>query len=219
MVPVFVVLTILVFIAIDTITERRSRSTSSEPLPITTSVPPGLFLHPGHASAELIPSGEVRVGLSGLLASALGVADRVVAVGEGTYVRAGEPLAQVCCGDREIELRAPVSGTVQYLNKQAIGTPANVTHAPYRSWVCALKPDKLGREISDLMLAEQASEWLRSEARRFSEWLALSSSPLASLPDGGLPVTGILSQISRDTFDDFTSDFLWKPEATRSEGR
>ena len=223
MVAIFVVLTILICVSADLIIQKRKQK-QPEPAPAGEpepggvrsfseglALPSGLFAHSGHTWAELQPSGAVRVGLDDFVMRALGPIDRVELLDEGKPLQQGAPMLVLEQQGRRICLPAPLSGTVQTVNKTLDARPDAIQTSPYRNgWVYSLTPARLGTEIGSLKLAETAQAWLKDEVQRFTDWLTNlgAAQPVPALPDGGQPTVGVLSHLGQSGFSDFQKQFL-----------
>ena len=221
MVPVFVVLTILLFVSIDAVVQARKRSAASvgpvpaRPLRALTdglAVPSGLFLHPGHTWLELQPSGSVRVGLDDFVNKAVGRIDRVKLLlsGSDSRVEQGQPMLEVEQAGKIVVLPSPVSGTVSASNRAVEARPGMLSEAPYQNWVYSIAPTRLGKEILSLKVAESATSWLKDEVDRFTQWLTNlgASQALPALADGGLPTVGVLGDLPSTEWQAFQEQFL-----------
>lgn len=200
MVPVFVVLTILAFVAVDAWRERHRRPAIlpiAGPMPIDLSLPAGLFLHPAHTWVGILPSGDVEIGADKFLTSAIGSPYEIYGAEPGERVTEGTPIARIRTQGRELPLVSPISGTVQQVNQDVRG-----------DWTCVISPSRLGHEIGKLMIAERAGDWLESEARRLASWLVSRTTPVASLPDGGHPVQGCVGSLDSHDLGEFANGFL-----------
>jgi glycine cleavage system H protein len=155
-------------------------------------------------------SGAVRVGFDDLVCQALGRGDRLVLLSPGDRVTQGEPMVVLEQGRRGITLTAPVSGEIVEVNPALREIPKSLDVSPYEGWVYALKPSRLGEEISRLRLAETAEAWLQEQLRLFSDWARnrTSLTAQAALADGGLPVRGCLAHLDDAAWEEFQREFL-----------
>ena len=217
MVAVLVVVTVVVFLAVEGILRLLTRRKTAEvKLPSQEKslqlLPAGLFVHPGHMWAEIQRTGRARVGYDDFIAHALGGVDRVVMRDVGERLRRGEPLLYLERKGRRLGLPAPLSGTITSRNERLLSNPK----APAHTWTCTLEPECLGDEIESLKVGDSARAWLRSETRRFSAWLAtlFPARPGIALPDGGVPVSGILADLDDSAWDSFQQSFLQLDEGS-----
>jgi glycine cleavage system H protein len=228
MVPIFVVLTILIVVSIDYLLQRRSSRRTGEagrvpagqpidegtPASVPPGLPLGLFVHPGHAWAEVQAGGRVRVGIDGFLQWVVGAPDRIAMLASGQRVSQGEPILALEQAGRRILVPSPVSGTIQASNERLASRPQSLGDDPYHDgWAYAIRPSRLGEEIHVLRVAEAATAWFKGEMERFTDWLkGLSAQePLPALPDGGSPVAGVLGLLDDAGWAGFQAEFIGTP--------
>ena len=160
------------------------------------ALPAGLFVHPGHTWAEILRSGQARVGLDDFVRYALGRPDRLILRQPGEQVRQGEPMLTVEQAGRQLVLPAPVSGMIEDRNEQLAVHPDALEGRAYgENWAYTLKPSRLGAEIGSLKVAEKACTWLREEMQRLIAWIGTlpHARPGVAMQDGGTLVFGVLS--------------------------
>ena len=221
MVPIFFVLTILILVSVDFFLQRRRAQRSGEdtapqqPRPPMDqdmpALPGGLFVHPGHAWAEIQTGGAVRVGFDGFLRWALGVPDRISMLPSGRRVSQGEAILALERGGRRILVPSPISGTIQATNEHLATSPQSLGEDPYgTNWAYSVRPSRLGEEIRGLRVAEAATVWLKGEMARFTGWLTGlgAGQPVPALQDGGSPVAGVLVHLSDEDWAGFQTEFL-----------
>ncbi len=231
MVAIFVVLTIVLFIAADFILQkiraRRSiaatapvRGTGADLLlpnlqPERFALPGGLFFHRGHTWANLLFSGQVKVGIDDFLQKLLGRIDGVTLPPLGVEVKAGEPFVGLRQGERTALLPAPVDGVVCAVNQELVKAPGMLRRDPYtRGWLVAIRPKDLSANMPLLMVGEKSREWLTLELGRLVDFLRESMSRHqdavvgATAADGGLSPDGVLERLSDEEWAAFQARFL-----------
>ena len=141
----------------------------------------GLLYAPTHT--WLRPEGErLRVGLDDLAQRLLPWAVAVSLPRTGQAVRAGEPVAVISSGGREVRVAAPVSGRIVAVNPEVAREPTLVKSESYgRGWLFEVAPE--GRAWAGLPGGEAARAWLRSEGERLSRFYEQSLGYAAA--DGG----------------------------------
>ncbi len=220
MVAIFVLLTILLFVAVEVVRSHlRAPAVVPEPAPGAANLglgwkaalPSGLFLHPGHTWAELASTGAVRVGLDDLASRALGTPSRVSLRQVGEKVAQGDPIVTLECNGRELSLPAPVSGVIEQANQSVLADPSALAGAPYdRGWLYEMRASKLGSEITSLAVAEVAWAWLQDQVHDFGDWLAnLGTGQVGmAMQDGGQPASGALAHVDDAAFAAFGERFI-----------
>jgi len=231
MVAILVVLTIIAFVAADIVLQKmRARRTATAPvardavatellLPALQAerfaLPGGIFFHRGHTWANLLFSGQVKVGADDFLQKLLGRVDGVTLPPVGAEVKEGQPFAVLRQAGRSLTLLAPVNGVVCAVNQEVGKAPSLLKRDPYtRGWLVAIQPGDLGANLAGLVVGEKALGWLRSELGRVREFLvealAAHRDALvgATAADGGLSADGLLERLDDDTWAAFESRFF-----------
>ncbi|MCB2204007.1 glycine cleavage system protein H [bacterium] len=223
MVALFVILFVAVLLAIDLIIQARSRR-----YPIMGAVPEGgsnvhgketvripksVFFHPGHTWARLQDGDQLEVGVDDFVQKALGGIDSMQLPMVGEFVRQGDPVITLHHGSRRVSLVAPASGYVRAINRDAVENPSVVAENPYREgWLMMVEPAELAANLSLLRVAESAVSWIKSEIKRFREFLGSSIAQPAtvgeSMLDGGVPVSGALEHLDEEHLQTFEEQFL-----------
>jgi glycine cleavage system H protein len=147
-------------------------------------------LGPGHAWARR-EGRQVTIGADDLLASAIGPADRVDLPALGRQILRGDLLFRLRRGDRDLEVRAPVSGTVLATNVAVARDPGLVASDPFRhGWVVRLEgvPES-DRDPQGLRRGQEALTWFRTEVDRFLATILGDVAAAPAMADGGA-VTG-----------------------------
>ncbi|MBI5502685.1 MAG: hypothetical protein HY907_20735 [Deltaproteobacteria bacterium] len=208
MVALFVLGTILLFVAADAIVvyfRKGEPAVEAGPTLRPERLPAGLFVDARHSWVALQPDGTVRVGLDALARKLVGTIDEVRFVAQGNRLARGETLLWVRAGDIEIPVASPVTGTVQATQVPAAG--ANGTDAA--AWLVSLAPERLGFEIRAWRVAEEAAAWMKAEYRRLSETLVRTHAATANaMPDGGEPADGFIRLLDPKSREEILRAFL-----------
>ena len=231
MVAILVVSTIILFIAADLVVQWV-RAHRAQPAPVRRQpgvadllvpslqperfiLPAGLFYHRGHTWANLLFSGQVKVGVDDFLQKLLGRVDAVTLPPLGVEVKQGEPLVAIRQGGRTAMLPAPVDGVVCAVNTELEKAPGLIKRDPYtRGWLVALRPTNLSANLSRMTVGESALTWLKGELTRFREYLFVTLTIKrdalvgATAADGGLLADGLLEHLDDETWADFQAKFL-----------
>ncbi len=221
MVAIFVVLTIVVFLTIDAILQKRETRRlalagvpqGAAPRLPKVRVVKGLFYAPNHLWMKVLANGQAKLGIDDFAVKLLGRIDAIETVPAGTYVKKGQPIAWLKQGNRKLALRAPVSGRVKEINQSLLENPQQVKENPYtRGWLLSVEPEDLGETVPKLLIAERAVRWLRREGQRFREFLGetLAARPDVGLTmaDGGVPAEGVLSYLDDQAWRECEARFF-----------
>lgn len=217
MVAIFVLLTIVAFVLVDFLIQRREahKVRGTGPAPVLLDrflIPKGYFVSRAHAWIEVLGGGKARIGIDDFIQKLVGTLDEVIPIPPGTTIRKGDPLMTLRKGGRVLVIPSPLSGTVEAINTDLIGNWSLVNQDPYdNGWVVLLEPTNLAEELPSAAIATAATQWLRTEISRFRDFLNGLRSPQpagATLLDGGVPVAGVLSMTDDETWNRFGHEFL-----------
>jgi glycine cleavage system H lipoate-binding protein len=147
-------------------------------------VPHGVYLHRGHAWANLAADGQVRIGLDDFAVHMLGCMDRI------DLPLMGKPLEQdqagigMRRGDLNARVLAPLSGVVTAFNPRVREDPTVLASDPYGDgWLLMLQPSRLREELRSLKMGTEATDFIESEIADLYQTLESQVGPLAA--DGG----------------------------------
>lgn len=231
MVVILVLLTMILFVLADLAVQRRrahppiaaparSPATPADLLlpelqPERFSLPGGLFFHPGHTWANLLFSGQVKVGVDDFLQRLLGRVDAVTLPPLGVAVKAGQAFAMLRQGERTLAVVSPVDGVVAAVNTELAKAPGLLKRDPYtRGWLAAIRPTDLNAHLPALQVGERATVWLREELVRMRHFLAETFAAHrdavvgVTAADGGLTADGLLERLDGETWAAFEGRFL-----------
>jgi glycine cleavage system H lipoate-binding protein len=232
MVAILVLLTIVAFLTLDWLAQRRTARAmvtatghvAAQPVPAPTLVSPDdlfrfpddLFHAPVHTWLRLDPSGEVRLGAGGLPLVALGGVDAVELPRAGTNLRKGDTIAVLRRGDRTLALRSPVDGRIEGVNAALVHRAKLLELSPFEAgWLLRVRPIDLGAALAGLHLADAARTWLRREVVRFRDFLAhvapAEPALATTLADGGLPRHGVAARLDDAEWRDLVRNFFDEP--------
>lgn len=217
MVALFVILTIVVALAIDSFVLARERRTAAAeaPLPIVAmkvpQPPQGVFLDSAHTWLRITSDGRLRVGVDDFLAEAVGKVDRVEVPAQGTTIERGQPLFTLFVKGRKLVVPSPASGTVMSANDKALRDPSSVVRDPYGAgWVASLWTRDHHAAIAPLRIGAAATHFLREELHRLADFM-VPSRTLAHVPvmaDGGLPGKGSAASLDDQGWETFSREFV-----------
>jgi len=177
------------------------------------ALPGGLFFHRAHTWANLLFSGQIKVGVDDFFQRLFGRIDAITLPPIDLEIKQGQPIATIRQGGRTATLVAPVDGVVCAVNGEVAKTPGLLRRDPYtRGWLVAVRPTNLGGNLSQLTVGEGALAWLEAEVVRLHEFLhvTLKHDVLvgATAADGGVVADGLLEHVDDETWAAFQSEFL-----------
>ena len=160
--------------------------------------------HAGHVWTLSTSPRKARVGIDALLARAFGPVETLDVAPVGTQVKTGDVLFRLARGDREVVVRAPVSGAVARINPQVLENPELTGTQPYHEgWVVDLKDTPrtaappTGRE-----------GWLRKEVDALLAMVQPSEGAAAFATDGGEVARDLWEQIDAQSWTAIRQTFF-----------
>ncbi len=152
--------------------------------------------------------GEAVVGVDDLVQATLGPVDTVILPAKGTRVSRGQSLFRLRQGERSVDLRAPVSGTVVGHNALLGRRPTLLNEDPYgEGWVVKLEGKGLRRERRRLLRGDRAQAWFQREVDRLISAL-LGEEEIAVLADGGRLVSELHTHVDAAAWDRLKQTFF-----------
>lgn len=141
----------------------------------------GLAYAPGHTWMK-VEGTSLRVGIDDLAQSILPWTVAVSLPRTGQQVKAGEPVATLSCGGRDVQIAAPTSGRIVALNPEVLREPTLAKSQNYASgWLFAIEP--ANQEWKSLPFGEKARNWLANEGERLERFYEMQLGMAAA--DGG----------------------------------
>ncbi|MFZ4399343.1 MAG: glycine cleavage system protein H [Bacteroidales bacterium] len=184
----------------------------------TLKIPQGIFYSKNHTWAYLEKSGDASVGIDDFLIHSTGDVKLHILKNSNDLISKGDLITEIIKDDKILKIFSPISGKIVKSNVQLDNEPTLLNIDPYgKGWIYKIKPSKWIDETQTLFLAEDATNWSKSEMQRFKDFMALSTKKysnennLAILQDGGELVDHPLSELSRNVWLDFQENFL-KPK-------
>jgi glycine cleavage system H lipoate-binding protein len=228
MVMVLVVLTFAVFIALDYFVFSKRPATASTvapvpgraPLPATGQpVPRGIFLHPTFTWGRFGSTGELYLGVHPMLLGLVGTPYELELRKWGEHVAKGEPLVRVARGGHHLDVRSPIAGRVDLVNRNMTGeTLWRDLEENDGSWLYRLQPESIADEVRTWLTGEPAAEWTRRQYDRLKTYLqnAAADGHLGTvMADGGELSPGVLGDMDESVWAGLEDGFLAHGEGTR----
>lgn len=220
MTVLFVIATIILFLSIDWILERRkarravSTATAAQPAsdPYPVRVPDGIFFAPSHTWLNLYPSGTLRLGVDDFIARLVGKPEIILLKSAGDRVAKGEPLLQLRENDHLLTVRSPLSGEILEANDDLAKNPAYLRERLFGDgWGYTIRPESMSA-LKTMMLGNESRAWIRDEFRRLRNYFASLTTngtlQPAFLQDGGAPIAGALDTMDEHAWHGLEQEFL-----------
>jgi glycine cleavage system H lipoate-binding protein len=168
----------------------------------------GVAFCPSHSWARIKPR-HVLVGADDLVQAALGPVQAVDLPPVGKRFERGDPLFVLRRGERSVEARAPLAGTVLARNETLLKRPGLVNEDPFnKGWVVRLQAESLAEGRQHLFEGEKADRWFGREIDRLMNSLHADEHVATCLADGGAVVEDLYRHIDDDAWKRLTDTFF-----------
>jgi glycine cleavage system H lipoate-binding protein len=168
----------------------------------------GIDLHPSHSWARIM-FWHVLVGADDLVQAALGPVQAVDLPPVGKRVEEGDRLFSLRRGNRCVEVRAPITGTVLARNEMLTKHPGFVNDEPFhRGWAVRLRAEDVGESKRRLLHGDEARTWFGREIDRLMTSLHADEEVRTCLADGGAVVHDLYRHIDDDAWKRLTESFF-----------
>ena len=229
MVALLVLFTILCFLTVDYLVQRRQAAAvavaqTAHPAGAVSAMahpaaqlryrtPNGVFFDPGHTWLFLEESGSTRLGINDFAQSILGKVDSVQTRAVGDRVKKGDVIVKLRHGERTATFRAPIDGVIEDVNSELLESHEMFGAEPFSSgWVYRIKPTNTTVLQKSLLLGESAKDWLSREVQRLKVILSTvaPANPVLgqTLQDGGLPAYGLIDYLSEAEWKQIQEKFF-----------
>lgn len=212
MVVVFVLITFGILILIDVLIFNRSPKKSSNYGTIQvfnskdTILPKDYYYSKGHTWVNVGSDNKVKIGLDGFILNSLGNVNLVNLPQVGKTINKGDVLFESCLKNVNLKFRSPINGVVT-----AVNTFEGELNDPEK-WCVSLTANSMKDDLSNLISANSASKWIKSEFRRLKDLLIYSTEPsslaTATMYDGGNIAEGAIQHFDENVIKDFEELFL-----------
>ena len=220
MTVLFVITTILVFIAIDAFIRmaREKRGVQSVPIiqrqaqTASVRIPEGIFFARSHTWLNVLPSGKVYLGVDDFITRLLEAPQVELLQKSGDRVSKGDPILLLKDDGRELTVHAPMDGEILAVNQELPEKPELMKNLLFTDgWAYSMKP-KRPSELKEMFLGEETGMWIAEEFRRLRDVFAGVSQHgelvPALLQDGGPPIAGAMKQMPVSVWNRFEREFL-----------
>jgi glycine cleavage system H protein len=172
-------------------------------------IPKAYAFHPGHTWLHDEGRQNARIGLDAFAANLVGQIDSIDFSELNRWVRQGQRLCTVTKGDRKLELLSPVEGVLTSINPKLAENPGLAINDPYQAgWLCTVKAPELAINSKNLLTGPIVPAWMQNSVSRVGEVLSQMAPMPALAQDGGLPIKGLLFQVSPEIQQQLTKEFL-----------
>lgn len=160
------------------------------------SYPGDRFYHRGHTWVKPAEDGTLMIGLDALAEHLVGNPDEIKLPETGTELEVNQTAWHMKKNGNEIEVRAPIEGTVV-----TVGGPAD-------GWYLRIRPRLDARDpktLRHLLRGPEVHGWLSRESERLQVQLRAPNTPPA-LADGGVLMPGLMDAVPEADWDSVLSD-------------
>ena len=178
-------------------------------------VPKGLYFDKTHTWAFMEQDGNVKIGMDDFLQHITGKLTRIRMKEAGEKVRKGEKIVTIIRDGKQLNLYAPISGTILTQNKSLLADSAVTYTSPYsEGWLYQIEPKNWLREVQFMLMSEKYAEWLKDEFVRLKDFISASvkSNNLVYaqvvLQDGGELTDNVLADLGPEVWEDFQTQFI-----------
>jgi len=172
-------------------------------------IPRGYAFHPGHTWLSDEGHQNARIGLDAFAANLVGQIDAIDFAELNRWVRQGQRLCTITRSGRKVELLSPVEGVVTSINEQLQKHPSLAVDDPYQAcWLGTVKAPELAINSKNLLQGPIVPAWMQNSVARVGEMLSQLAPAPALAQDGGLPIKGLLFQVSTEVQQRLTKEFF-----------
>jgi glycine cleavage system H lipoate-binding protein len=170
-------------------------------------IPHGYYLHRGHTWVKIEEGSTVRVGLDDFALRLLGPLDRIEAPLLGKELEQDRGDILLGRGSNMARVQSPVGGVVTDINPALREKGSLANQDPYtQGWVMRLHSSNLRRDIKNLMIGDEAGEYLDGEISSLYQVIEEELGPLAA--DGGYLGDDIFGNLPQSSWQKLTRTFL-----------
>ncbi|MBN1820434.1 MAG: hypothetical protein JXR31_04625 [Prolixibacteraceae bacterium] len=178
-------------------------------------LPEGFFFDKTHTWIYMEKDGNVKMGVDDFIQHVTGKYSRVKLKEEGDTVRRNEPVLSLIRHGKQININAPVSGTIKEINGLLATDPDKINTSPYNTgWIYKIEPSNWLREISFFKMAKEYREWLKIEFSRLKAFLVVALNGVntaeanITYQEGGELVDNVLQDLDPEIWEDFQRKFI-----------
>ncbi len=148
------------------------------------TMPAGLQFHPGHAWVRVDSTDEVTVGMDDFAGRLVGPVSALRLPRVGATLAQGEPAWTLATRSGDVDMLAPVDGTVVAVNDAVGRDPSLARQAPYDAgWLLRVKSPKLAANVKHLLSGSLARRWMDDVSEKLRAGMGMEVGLV--LEDGG----------------------------------
>ena len=133
----------------------------------------------------------------------------------GEQVRKGEIIMTIIQEGKQLNIYAPISGTILEQNEFLLADTGIINTSPFfKGWVYQMEPKNWLREVQFMLMGEKYVEWLKDEFARLKDFITatIRSNNMAYahvvLQDGGELTDNLLADMDPKVWEDFQTQFI-----------
>jgi hypothetical protein len=108
---------------------------------------------------------------------------------------------------QEVQVLAPIEGTITHVNSAAAAHPEIVNREPYEEgWLFIVEPNSLKNDLKGLLFGPEAKQWLVEEKDHLVQKIQTHLG--ATALDGGMPAQDFAAHLSGKKWAQFVRQFL-----------
>ncbi len=179
------------------------------------AAPKGLYFDKSHTWTFLEKDGNVRVGIDDFIQHITGKITRIKMREPGEMIRKGEKIITIIRDGKQIDMHAPVSGTIKEINKALLTDSSILNTSPYsEGWIYMVEPRNWIRETEFLFMSEKYKDWIKTEFTRLKDFFSLTVNSNKTayahivLQDGGELTDNTLADLGPEVWEDFQTKFI-----------
>jgi len=178
-------------------------------------IPKGIYFDKTHTWAFMKKDGTVKIGIDDFLLHITGPVTRIEMKKAGEKIKKGDQLLSIIQKGKQLNIYAPISGTIKTHNETLTTNSSLLNSAPYEEgWVYTIEPTNWLLEIQFLTMEDKYKTWLADEFLRLKDFFAAvlkannTEYALITLQDGGALKDNVLADLGPEVWEDFQTKFI-----------
>ena len=178
-------------------------------------IPKGIYFDKTHTWAFMKKDGTVKIGIDDFLPHVTGPVTRIEMKKAGEKVKKGDQLFSIIQKGKQLNIYAPISGTIKTQNETLNTNSSLLNSAPYEEgWIYTIEPTNWLLEIQFLTMADKYKTWLTDEFSRLKDFFSAvlktnnAEYSLITLQDGGALKDNVLADFGPEIWEDFQTKFI-----------